>query len=198
MTAYSFLTIFFLQIYMLLSLKLSGHNWVPLFVSVNERNMEVVNENVALLSNLEVLTLLRDIQAGQGGQQKPGKHQQSLATIVYETVKYLEETPCAHQAPSHVANFMDAVKPFNLTKAEKLQLLNSRPTCQVEIYLMVEEADERLNVEDLMKTVEQQLPGLENAQEDEEVEAEEEEEEAEEAEHGVPMDEGEDYVAIWV
>lgn len=160
--------------------------------------MEVVNENVALLSNLEVLTLLKDIQAGRGGQQKPAKHQQSLATIVYETIKYLEDTPCARQTPAHVTNFMEAAKPFSLTKAEKLQLLNSRPTCLVEVYLMVEEADERLNVEELMKTVEHQLPGPETSQEEEEEAelGEEEEEESGETEQGMAVEEGGDYVAI--
>jgi hypothetical protein len=162
--------------------------------------MEVVNENVALLSNLEVLTLLRDIQAGQNGQQKPGKHQQSLATIVYETMKYLEDTPCARQTPAHVNSFMESVKPFNLTKAEKLQLLNSKPSCLVEAYLMVEEADERLNVEELMKTVEQHLPGAELSQEEEEMEEGEEEEEEEEEggedESGAPAVDDSGYVAI--
>lgn len=126
--------------------------------------MEVVNENAGLLSNLEVFMLLKDIQAGRGNQQKPNKHQQNLATITYETVKYLERTPCGLQSSENVATFMEAVKDFNLTKAEKLQLLNQRPSSAVEIQLLVEESEERLTEEQvyrLLTVIATHLPGPE-------------------------------------
>ena len=61
--------------------------------------MQVVNENSALLSNYEVFSLLSDIQRGANGQRKPANDQNQLATVTYETLRYLERTPAAHQSP---------------------------------------------------------------------------------------------------
>lgn len=129
--------------------------------------MEVIAENAGLLSNLEVYMLLKDIRAGQVNKQKLHKSQHNLATITYETVKYLERSPCGQQTPENVASFMKAMKNFNLTKAEKLQLLNHRPTSAVEIQLMIEESEERLTEEQiyqLLSVIAASLPGPEPEQ----------------------------------
>nr|XP_011450408.2 DNA-directed RNA polymerase III subunit RPC9 [Crassostrea gigas] len=112
--------------------------------------MEVVNENSAMLSNFEVYGLLTDIQAGRG-QNKPNKHQQQLATITYETIKYLETKPCKHQSEESITEFMKELQSFNLTKAEKVQILNLCPTTAVEIQLIIEESEERLTEEQIYK-----------------------------------------------
>lgn len=122
--------------------------------------MEVVNENAALLSNQEVFTLLKDIQSGKG-HKKPNYQQQNLATVCYETVKYLEKKPCEFQTPEIVQQFIKRLQPYNLTKAEKLQLLNLRPTSAVEIQLLIEESEERLTeeqTEEILNIVEECLP----------------------------------------
>ncbi|CAH1775489.1 unnamed protein product [Owenia fusiformis] len=122
--------------------------------------MDIVKENAGMLSNMEVYTLLTELQAGQNGQKKPNKFQQNLATISYEAVKYLENTPCKDQTTEIVANFMKALAPFKLTKAEKLQLLNHRPTSAVEIQLLVEESEERLTeaqIEQLLDVIVEHL-----------------------------------------
>jgi len=129
--------------------------------------MQVINENSALLSNHEVFSLLSDIQCGTNGQRKPANDQNQLATVTYETLKYLERTPAAHQSPEVIANFVSRLEPFNLTKAEQLQLLNHRPTTAVEIQLIVEENEERLTVEqlsELIQLVTTVLPSGETAQ----------------------------------
>lgn len=108
--------------------------------------MEVVNESVALLSNQEVLSLLNDIQTGKG-YRKPNPQQQNLATVCYETAKYLEKTPCQHQDSELVKQLTLRLEPYKLTKAEKLQLLNHLPTTAVEIQLLIEESEERLSEE---------------------------------------------------
>ncbi|XP_014779074.1 DNA-directed RNA polymerase III subunit RPC9 [Octopus bimaculoides] len=123
--------------------------------------MELLNESSALLSNYEVYTLLLDIQAGRNGQSKPTKNQTNLATVTYETVKYLESTSCKHLNAPAVKEFIRHLAPFHLTKAEKLQLLNQRPTMAVEIQLLIEESEERLTetqVYQLLDVVSKYLP----------------------------------------
>jgi len=117
--------------------------------------MEVVDENVATLSNAEVYQLLED--------EKLIEHRiTNVATVAYEAIKYLEKTPCKQQDRDIIQNFMQALEPYGFTKAEKLQLLNLRPTSIVEMQLIVEELDERLKTEEelekLIELIEEKLP----------------------------------------
>ncbi|XP_072044672.1 DNA-directed RNA polymerase III subunit RPC9-like [Amphiura filiformis] len=134
--------------------------------------MEIVAENAAMLSNYEVYSLLSDLQAKSSGRKKPNKSQQNLATISYEAVKYLEKTPCKDQTPEIIGDFMKKLEPFKLTKSEKLQLLNHRPTSAVEIQLMIEESEERLTEDQIEQLIDisRSLPG-EDEEEEEQMEA---------------------------
>ena len=124
--------------------------------------MEVVDDHAAMLSNFEVYELLRELQENQRSNKKSNKSQQPLATILYSTLKHLEKTPCVDQDSEVIATFMQLVAPFKLTKAEKLQLLNLRPTTAVEIQLIIEESEERLTEEQigqLLEIITTTLPG---------------------------------------
>lgn len=138
--------------------------------------MEILDESSAMLSNFEVFTLLQELQAGQKSQKRTSKSNQHLATISYSTLKYLEKMPCQFQTEEIISNFMKVLEPFNLTKAEKLQMLNHRPTSAVEIQLMIEESEERLTedqIDELLQLITTHLPGPDPPPQ----EAEEEEEE---------------------
>jgi len=83
-----------------------------------------------LLSNYEVLDILRNTKSYK--KQKPNQ----LATITYQTIKYLETMPCKTQNPEKIREFLKAMEPIKLTKAEKLALLNLCPTRPIEIQLV--------------------------------------------------------------
>lgn len=118
--------------------------------------MEVLNERAAMLSNYEVFTLLQEkVQEESNKKQSRKQSQENLATISYEVMKYLEKTPCRLQNEDVIRQFLLDVAPFNLTKGEKLQLLNLRPSTPVEIQLIIEESEERLRTdEELEKLIE--------------------------------------------
>jgi len=103
--------------------------------------METVNSNSATLSNFEVLAHLQKIKDSKK------KHRGQLATITYETLRYLEETPCKSQTSQSIVNCIKALEPFNLNKSEKLMLINAPPTTPLEIQLMIEESEDRLTEE---------------------------------------------------
>lgn len=117
--------------------------------------MDVINDNAALLSNYEVFSVLR---SRYHKRQLESEACKQLATISYETLRYLEKTPCRFQSPEVLENFGRAVEPFKLMKAERLQLLNLRPTADVVVYLLVEEIDTRLNLDELLNVVTACLP----------------------------------------
>jgi len=106
--------------------------------------MEVLNDNCALLSNHEVLLLLNEIQENK----QKLKDNKNLATIAYESIKYLEDSTSSGLNSHSIQQFLLAIKDkFRLTKAEKLQILNQRPNSLVELQLLIEENEERFSEE---------------------------------------------------
>ncbi|KAM4045757.1 DNA-directed RNA polymerase III subunit RPC9 isoform 1-T1 [Anomaloglossus baeobatrachus] len=90
--------------------------------------MEVKDANAALLSNFEVYQLLTDLKAQQrdGRKNKNSVGQQNLNTIMYETLKYLSNSPCQRQSAEIVQDFLTALKGHKLTKTSRQKMVKQR------------------------------------------------------------------------
>ncbi|KAK4874489.1 hypothetical protein RN001_013849 [Aquatica leii] len=131
--------------------------------------MEIISSNSAQLSNYEVMKHLQKLKDGR----KKDKRQGQLATITYETLRYLENTPCNQQTPESIVACLKALEPFNLNKSEKLMLINSPPTTALEIQLMIEESEERLTEEQVKQVLDiiiEHFPHVQKQDDNEEVE----------------------------
>lgn len=127
--------------------------------------MEVLDDNNGHLSNSEVLNILTE-----GKDAKKRKEPKNLATIRYETVSYLEDTPCKKQNSTIIGNFLKEIndKAFRLTKSEKLEILNQRPTNLIELQLLVEESEERFSedaMNEILTLIEKTIPLETNTEE---------------------------------
>ncbi|KAJ1984569.1 hypothetical protein H4R33_004323 [Dimargaris cristalligena] len=144
-----------------------------------------------LLSNYEVLALLKEQETYQKTQSKLDPIATSnLLTVQFETLKFLNESPASVQTPDALQQYMEAMKDWKLTKAEKLQILNLRPKSAVELLILIEECEERFTVEqleDILGIVEQTLPYY-GAEEDAEMQDQEQPVEEETTEEQVVVD----------
>ncbi|KAG2365090.1 RNA polymerase Rpb4-domain-containing protein [Suillus spraguei] len=143
--------------------------------------MEVVNARSALLSNFEVLNLLRELDAEHIARTKTairvkkeeeaaGKNShdtqteeisENLRTVELEAIQYLsaDYQPTLHQSDAGVTQLVRGLQPFELSKAEKLQIVNLAPTEPVELYVIVEELEDRFGnrMNDLLTAVSKSL-----------------------------------------
>ena len=98
-----------------------------------------------MLSNYEVLKILKDVKEATKSSKSSNKN---LATITYETINYLEGLKHYNELrDEHVIDYLQEMKRFNLTKLEKLQILNQRPKSMVELQVLIEENEERFSEE---------------------------------------------------
>ncbi|SAM07320.1 hypothetical protein [Absidia glauca] len=114
--------------------------------------MKIKNTRSALISNYEVFDLVNDrisyqkqIQQSQSNVDYP----EHLRTIQFELVEYIKGTPTSTQSEDQVKAFLQQIDRYSLTLGEKVQVLNLRPKSAVEIYLLIEECEERFSEEDL-------------------------------------------------
>jgi len=111
--------------------------------------MEIINTSYAVLSNFEVLQTLRNIKDTKN------KHGlRNLATIMYETIRFLEDGPSKTQTQENILAYLDAIKPYKLSKEESLMLVNDPPTTPLHIQLLVEDSEERLSEEEVQQLLE--------------------------------------------
>ncbi|KAI9066039.1 hypothetical protein FKP32DRAFT_1623195 [Trametes sanguinea] len=144
--------------------------------------MEVLNQRSALLSNYEVLSLLKELESDHLAKTKtalrikkeeeaaglPPKHQappddvcENLRTVEVEAIQYLsaDYQPTGSQSEEGIAQLTRTLGQWDLTKAEKLQIVNLAPTEPVELYVIVEELEDRFGdkMEDILNAVKSSL-----------------------------------------
>lgn len=117
--------------------------------------MKLVEENLGLLSNDEVLAVLKDREADKQpvvSRATPSEIQAYTALLAQNGGSYKER--------EELQAFIDAVKPYGLTKSETVQLINHRPPSVVEIFLCIEDCEERFSeqqIEELLSLVHEHL-----------------------------------------
>ena len=114
--------------------------------------MKVLCANEGLMSNFELLEVLRQRTRETPVALLPHVHDPFPTEM--QCSDTLKKTPAGAQTKENLAKFIKAVEPLNLTPAECLNLINSKPTTDVEIHLLVEDCEKRLKeseVERLLK-----------------------------------------------
>lgn len=119
------------------------------------QRMDFQRDSIRPLSNYETYLVVKQIhetnnereigKRGKKGQNRTLEHcNYGLNTVTYETLKYLEQTPCVEQNKEIIVRFYNEVKKFDLKKSEILQIFNLRPTTPVELQLIIEDSETRL------------------------------------------------------
>jgi DNA-directed RNA polymerase subunit F len=129
--------------------------------------MKVKDSHAGLLTNFEAQALLmRQVQERRRAEKQaplPGARRalsasvrslQDVEDISEQALNYLCKAASRTETHESISRFIDALAPFQLTRAEELMLINARPRTLVEIHLIVEECEERLNNEQTQKILE--------------------------------------------
>ena len=143
----------------------AGHSSKP---NTPDEDLEE-NGFIGYLSNYEVYAYLTEIKHS-GGSSGANTHHDKLhqvpanthmPTLIYETLRYFDNSPCVVQNPKVIFDFVKRIAPFGLTKPEKLTILNTRPTQPIDIQAIVEESEERLTedqVSEILDIIEECIP----------------------------------------
>lgn len=126
--------------------------------------MRVVNARDALLTNLEVQQVLEvqmkarleaekalPLPGARRGQSSSAAwhYRQNAAAIAEQVLTYLESTACGAQTRESIGAFLAAAERFDLTRTELFSLVNLQPASVVDVHLLVEECEERLDKSDV-------------------------------------------------
>ncbi|KAJ4887717.1 core protein [Raphanus sativus] len=143
----------------------------------------IVKANAGALTNFEVLDLLNS----RGASKDTTRANDKVSGSEYKVYDYLMETAASTQTRETVTKFFDKCKDFKLAKAEILNVINLRPTSDVELTPIIEKPDEReIDIDGILALVQEllpPLPSLEAPKENEQEETEDgEQEETDDAE----------------
>ncbi|KAF0488440.1 DNA-directed RNA polymerase III subunit RPC9-like [Gigaspora margarita] len=120
--------------------------------------MQIIDKRNAMLSNYEVLALLREMDEKQREQANSNpnvKFAENLKTIQFEVIQNLSssESPSSTQTPEQIETTLTQLKNYNLTKSEKLQFINLRPQSIAELELIIEDCEDRFGMDTLRELI---------------------------------------------
>ncbi|EDX02543.1 DNA-directed RNA polymerase III subunit RPC9 [Drosophila yakuba] len=110
--------------------------------------METVNPTFSYLTNLEVMQILQKIKSTK---KKFGMR--NLATVTYEALQYLEESPCKTQTRENIANYVKDLSSYRLKCQEILQMINDPPTSALHTQLLIDDNKAPLTDEENEKII---------------------------------------------
>ncbi|CAN6850952.1 unnamed protein product [Brassica oleracea] len=131
-----------------------------------------VKANAGALTNFEVLDLLNSRGASKDTTRVIAS--ETVSRSEYKVYDYLMETAASTQTRESVTKFSDKCKDFKLAKAEILNIINLRPSSDVELTPILEKPDEReIDIEGILALVQELLPPLPTVEAQKENEQEE-------------------------
>ncbi|KAJ0238227.1 DNA-directed RNA polymerase III subunit RPC9 [Hirschfeldia incana] len=135
----------------------------------------IVKANAGALTNFEVLDFFNSRGASKDTTRAV------ISSSEYKVYDYLMETAASTQTRESVTKFSEKCKDFKLAKAEILNVINLRPSSDVELTPILEKPDEReIDIDGILALVQEflpPLPSLEAPKENEQDETEDGEQE---------------------
>ncbi|XP_026837697.1 cell wall adhesin EAP1 isoform X1 [Drosophila erecta] len=77
----------------------------------------------------------------------------NLATVTYEALQYLEESPCKTQTRENIANYVKDLSSYRLKSQEILQMINDPPTSALHTQLLIDDNKAPLTDEENEKII---------------------------------------------
>ena len=90
-----------------------------------------------------------------------GDSNQDLKTLSYEMATYFTKQPCSAQTNQGVSLVMKGLQNYELTKSEKLMIINNRPLTVVGLVPLIEECNLRFQMnqlEDIVSLLAEHVP----------------------------------------
>nr|CAB3462097.1 unnamed protein product [Digitaria exilis] len=103
--------------------------------------MKIVKANGGSLSNFEVLDFLRS----RGAKIDPMGCLGAVAASECKVYEYLLKTPACNQTRDSICEFLKRSEGYKLADADKLNVINWRPSSAADAYAMIEECGRRFN-----------------------------------------------------
>ncbi|CAN6356090.1 unnamed protein product [Urochloa humidicola] len=103
--------------------------------------MKILKENAGPLTNFEVLDFLRS----RGAKIDPMGCLGAVAASECKVYEYLLKTPACSQTRESIHEFVKRSEGFRLADADKLNVMNWRPSSAADVYAMIEECGRRFN-----------------------------------------------------
>ncbi|EES17032.1 hypothetical protein BDA96_08G110000 [Sorghum bicolor] len=106
--------------------------------------MKIQKANAGILTNFEVLDFLQT----RGAKVDPMGCLGAVAASECKVYEYLLKTPACNQTRESIYEFVKRSEGFKLAEADKLNVINWRPSSAADAYAMIEECGKRFSKDD--------------------------------------------------